>query len=172
MNSTVLYISKPFFRFSDLPGLSSFLNVPYLFVNISMVGVFFRWSSLCWSPRLTFHYSWSPFAYSQSNDCRYSTKAFVILSTRQSELHYLIIIFLRKKICTKTHLILRNRWKYLLHPSCRRISLVQNRPNLKPAQGGDLHRKADSILSNGPRQHTTTLYEIRRLLKSFSQIKH
>lgn len=133
-----MHISKPFFRFSDLPGLSSFLNVPYLFVNISILGLFFRWFSLCCSPQLPFHYSWSPSAYSQAFQ--------IIVDILQRLLQFCpwgkvwiaqhIITFLRKKVCTKTHLMSRNRWKHLLHSSCRRISLVQNRPNLKPACGG------------------------------------
>lgn len=151
--------------------------MPFFFVSTSMADLFFRWSSLYWFSRLPFHYDWRldeahlP-TLSILNDSSYSTKTFVIFSRRQSlnctKHHYLF----EKKICTKTHLVSRNRWKYLLHPSSRRISLVQNRPNLKPACGGALQRRADSIQSNGPRQHTTTLYEIRWLLKSFSQIKN
>lgn len=106
------------------------------------------------------------------NDCEYSTRVFLFLSMRQSPNCTIHQYILRKKIYPKTHLILRNRWKYLLHSSCRKISEVQNRPNLKPACGGALHRRTDSIPSNGLRQHTTTLYEIRRLLNSFSQIKN
>lgn len=131
---------------------------------------------LLYAPRLPFHYGWRldeahlP-TLSILNDSSYSTKDFGnFLWETKSELQNTSLPFWGK-ICTKTQLISRTRWKYLLHPSSRRISLVQNRPNLKPACGGALHRKADSIQSNGPRQHTT-LYEIRWLLKSFSQIKN
>lgn len=168
---TVLHISKSFFRFSDLPGLSSFLNVPYHFVNISMVGLFFRWSSLCWSPRLPLQLKPVCLLSAFQMIVDILQRLFKFSPWDKVWIAQYIITFLRKNICTKTHLIARNRWKYLLYPSFRRISLAPNRPNLKPACGGPLDRKADSILPNGLRQHTI-LYEIRRLLKSFSQIKN
>lgn len=105
------------------------------------------------------------------NDSRYSTKAFLIFSMRQSlncTIHHYLF---EEKHMYKDPLNSKKQMKYLLYPSCRRISLAPNRPNLKPACGGPLDRKADSILPNGLRQHTI-LYEIRRLLKSFSQIKN
>lgn len=146
----------------------------FFFVSRSMAGVFFRWSSLCSKTAipLWLKAGWSPFAYSQNSQwffIFYKDFGNFLWETK-SELHNTSLPFWGK-ICTKTQLISRTRWKYLLHPSSRRISLLQNRPNLKPACGGALHRKADSIQSNGPRQHTT-LYEIRWLLKSFSQIKN